>query len=864
MKHNLYGFLAVIFSLLLAFQLPLTSLAAAEEAAPSDSEEASEGEEIYYANIKIDNFSFDINWDWDKETEKLDYGSRTVFSAEDGFSVSIVSINLADAELVIKDFLEEEYPEADPANAAYLPSSCCILSGISRPEGEDLQTETIDVSGYQDLSDAFYWYIYDEESYVKGGFFTMDEYMLIIAADCAALTPAEDTALTHMLATVEWQGPVYDDDDDDFDDDDFDDPDDDDFDDPDDDDDFDDEDFDDPDDDEDFDDDDDQYEEYEFDGFSFEINRAWEIEKEELYEGCSRVTFTLEDGYSFGVASMSRENSQDIIYAVSDELPELDFSSDDANHRLSCYLCGVDCPSGKGLTPSELDVSSSYDDLDTGMLYFIYDHENYAKGGVFSTDSCGIIIAADCTDLSPAHDAAVMRVISTIDDDDDNEKAESEANPEPVYHEITVPEIEQNELAIDPITPNTDAAEAAEFITYNGNVTAKEQKDVYSFTAPRYGRYRVDFSDMMSGFELALTVYDSQGQSIAKNPYCSNGKGMTLKGLAEGETYEIVVKQSRNLGSYTMSIGLQKETVDISDLTAFTDSMEYTDQRNVYAFTPARDGRYRFELMNTQSGIETILYVYNSLNEELAKNSYTSNGKGLTLKGLSADETYQIVVCQSKKFGEYTLMVGQQKETADISGFTLVSDSIEYTDQRNVYNFTVPRDGRYRFDFAEMENGFEVELYIFNDLGESVAHTDYGSNGKGLTLQGLVEGEEYNIQVRQKKRFGSYQLLIGEQKETIAIAEHDIIHDSIEYTDQRNVYMFTAEADGDYTFTLSDMNSGFEVELIAFNHLGETLARDSYGKNGSYISVKNVTRGDTIELQIRQSRESGSYTLTVN
>ena len=98
MKHGIYGILAVLLALLLAFQLPMTSFAAAEEAAPEeeaeedededelfDEDEEDEEDDIYYVIYNMDGFSFDVNWDWSRKTEKLDYGTHTIFSTEDGF-----------------------------------------------------------------------------------------------------------------------------------------------------------------------------------------------------------------------------------------------------------------------------------------------------------------------------------------------------------------------------------------------------------------------------------------------------------------------------------------------------------------------------------------------------------------------------------------------------------------------------------------------------------------------------------------------------------------------------------------------------------------------------------------------------------
>lgn len=61
--------------------------------------------------------------------------------------------------------------------------------------------------------------------------------------------------------------------------------------------------------------------------------------------------------------------------------------------------------------------------------------------------------------------------------------------------------------------------------------------------------------------------------------------------------------------------------------------------------------------------------------------------------GLYAGHTYGISVKQDSGFSDYILFIGMQKATNDITGHTSLTDSVEFTDQRNVYLFTVPIDG---------------------------------------------------------------------------------------------------------------------------------------------------------------------------
>ncbi len=441
--------------------------------------------------------------------------------------------------------------------------------------------------------------------------------------------------------------------------------------------------------------------------------------------------------------------------------------------------------------------------------------------------------------------------------------SQSEQPAKPSMGTINVPAIVKKTLFIESITPNTKTNSATEFLTYNGNLSTDNQRDEYTYTAVRSGRVRFEISNLYSGSAVELYVYDSSGERVGSDSYCTNGEGVTLKGVESGQTYKIQVRQGSGYSGYTLTIGQPKQDVDISNLTEIKDSIEFTDQRNVYTFTAPRDGRYRFEVSGITSGCAVELYVFNSLGESLGSDTYCTNGEGVTLKSIKAGEVYTVNVRYSTGYTNYTLAFGSQKPTVDASELTQITDSIEYTDQRNVYSFSPSEDGRYRFEIEGLKSGCAVELYVFNSLGESLDSDTYCTNGEGVTLKSLDSNETYEIQVRQSSGLSSYSLNIGIQKPTTGIKSNVVVSDSVEYTDQRNVYAFTADKSGTYTFTISGLSSGCAVELYAFNELGETITSDTYCTNGEKITLKNLKPGDTYEIQVRQSSGVSSYQLTI-
>lgn len=66
------------------------------------------------------------------------------------------------------------------------------------------------------------------------------------------------------------------------------------------------------------------------------------------------------------------------------------------------------------------------------------------------------------------------------------------------------------------------------------------------------------------------------------------------------------------------------------------------------------------------------------------------------------------------------LNVGRQKKTREITDYTAVSDSIQYTDQENNYSFVAKYDGTYRFELSDVPNGTDLEMGIYNRVEATI------------------------------------------------------------------------------------------------------------------------------------------------
>ena len=124
---------------------------------------------------------------------------------------------------------------------------------------------------------------------------------------------------------------------------------------------------------------------------------------------------------------------------------------------------------------------------------------------------------------------------------------------------------------------------------------------------------------------------------------------------------------------------------------------------------------------------------------------------------VQAKETYHIAVKQESNAGSYNLLVGCQKEIVDISKCTSVTDSIQFTEQRNVYSFVADESRDITFTFSDISDHAGMNLYIYNSDYKEVNYKTVMGNNSELTIP-VNDGSLYYIVVEQSWNYGSYKL----------------------------------------------------------------------------------------------------------
>jgi hypothetical protein len=353
--------------------------------------------------------------------------------------------------------------------------------------------------------------------------------------------------------------------------------------------------------------------------------------------------------------------------------------------------------------------------------------------------------------------------VTTIVDSEqsaDNEKENTEQVTEKNDNSLeedtsSVIELKPTTLSVESIEDNKTTIDKIDIQQISDKITTEKETKTYEFTSDEAGTYRFELSNVPQNIWFRFKLYNSSMEQL-KNGSGDNGDGITAE-LEADSKYFIVVEQGGNTGSFTLNIGSQKPTTDISSYNSISDSTQFTNQKNIYEFTSTEAGTYRFELSDVPQNIWFRFQLYNSSMEQL-KNGSGDNGDGITAD-LEANTKYFFIVEQGGNTGSYTLNIGSQKPWTDISSYSIVNDSIQFTNQKNYYEFTSSVAGSYRFELSNVTKDTWFRFQLYNSSMEQLKNGS-GDNEDGITVD-LDADTKYYFVVEQGGNIGSYTLNYG-------------------------------------------------------------------------------------------------------
>ena len=185
--------------------------------------------------------------------------------------------------------------------------------------------------------------------------------------------------------------------------------------------------------------------------------------------------------------------------------------------------------------------------------------------------------------------------------------------------------------------------------------TYTNQENIYTFTAPRSGTYSLTLEGIKASAKVRVLVTDNLGYKVIDFRGVQN-MSQEIGQLEKGKTYTINAMQYYDTCDYTLSIGLQKPTFNISDLVKVNDSLEYTGQDNVYTFVPSRSGDHTFSLAGINSSAKVKLGIYDSLGYKVIEFRGVKN-MSQAVSGLEKGKTYYVHVTQYYDTCNYSLTI---------------------------------------------------------------------------------------------------------------------------------------------------------------------------------------------------------------
>ncbi len=297
---------------------------------------------------------------------------------------------------------------------------------------------------------------------------------------------------------------------------------------------------------------------------------------------------------------------------------------------------------------------------------------------------------------------------------------------------------------------------------------------------------------------------------------------------------------------------------DITNKYEVEGNITYEKQSIKYKFVPPVSGLYRFDISELRDNAKVYINIYNELNE-IVKEKRVGNDEGVTVSGMNAGEKYTIEVEQWDGKSNYSMKIGYQNPTIDVSGVQIIIGAISYVDQVNVYEFVPPVSGLYRFDMSELYDNAKVVICVYNRLNETVKKGTVG-NGEGITVEEMNAGEKYTVEVEQWSGISSYNVIVGYQNPEVDISNTQSISGNISYLDQENNYMFIPLNNGTYKFEVSELQDGATVKVKFFNRLHEKI-KERVVENGESIEVENINAGEQYMIKVMQWHGKSDYIL---
>lgn len=272
-------------------------------------------------------------------------------------------------------------------------------------------------------------------------------------------------------------------------------------------------------------------------------------------------------------------------------------------------------------------------------------------------------------------------------------------------------------------------------------------------------------------------------------------------------------------------------------------------QENTHVFTAEEAGTYGFQITELSEGLKLTIVTYENGEKGDVKSDCKLGREGIILYKTEKGTTCELVVSGTygKGSGNYSIVIGQQKEAIDVSDYTTISDSMEFKSQTNRYFYTAKENGKCCIKISSIKNGNTLKIFLYDGYGELISHST-GDRDTYL-LASLEKGEEYMIEVHQDKGLADYVIDVLPQKPTVDITGYQEVKDSIEYEYQNNFYKFTPQKDGEFDVLVSHIQNEFDINIGVYDDEG-------YEVKG----MKDMVKDDSFSVHLKKDQ---TYTFSI-
>lgn len=191
---------------------------------------------------------------------------------------------------------------------------------------------------------------------------------------------------------------------------------------------------------------------------------------------------------------------------------------------------------------------------------------------------------------------------------------------------------------------------------------------------------------------------------------------------------------------------------------------------------------------------------------------------------------------------------------------TSVSGSLSTEDQVVKYDFTAPKDGRYRFDLGISDTKANYDVSIKDSKNIKVVSGSYYGSDHGFSAN-LEAGKTYEISVSQDYLMCDYTISIGIPND-IKTVTGESFSGSIKYIDQEDFYNYTAPKAGLYRFDFdtTDVKANYKVKITDTKNT--SIGSASYSSSSHGLTVR-LNANETYKIKVEQDYLTCDYSINI-